>query len=556
MEPVCKGYVASKENDWWVFKKLGLKAVKKISEPSVSELSMDFLESDVDGKTSSKDETHFEVLMGNASAPKKPQYPNETVCIVLKNLPLKLQNCNRLYNLVSQCGDISKISFLRNSEDSEPFGTIYMPNKTEAGNVLRSLSNQESCGFKLEVSIFSENLELFESHFEMEDGSSSSKIFEVRNFKCPDKSYHPSKVLFLSGLSNEDVVLQVLRKFSRAAPSKVQLEDEEGVGGFKLFYRNVAEALDVLVLLNNKKVEGRTVLVRFDSDGYPTSDSPTVHTQADWLQKLKDNFSSIVIDGCSAMSREAAYGNKEIEDQKMYRDIKNELINAALNYVKSIFGGAGMPVRKDMRAIAAKFSFIYPAMFQEGVSPRALSIDDQAQKFSDRYRMKIANEKKKGGHIENVDIETPRKKAKIKQIYGVVTEKWHKAKKMSAEVSLLVANTEEERDFVKREEIFTKYREEIQDEIRKSKKGVKNICRGLFLDPRHLGNQFQYITNTAPLNDQIQKNLRNELDKMKKWLDSQHQTVEYAKKMQEIELVCQVEFNGSTTLRDLHVLVE
>ena len=44
-----------------------------------------------------------------------------------------------------------------------------------------------------------------------------------------------------------------------------------------------------------------------------------------------------------------------------------------------------------------------------------------------------------------------------------------------------------------------------------SSKYLGNICRGFFLHDGHLGGQFQYMTNTPPLNQNIEENLRIQL---------------------------------------------
>lgn len=42
---------------------------------------------------------------------------------------------------------------------------------------------------------------------------------------------------------------------------------------------------------------------------------------------------------------------------------------------------------------------------------------------------------------------------------------------------------------------------------------------------------------------------------MEKYLGEIHQTVEHKKQMQDMDLVCKIEFNGSTTMKDIHILV-
>ena len=53
----------------------------------------------------------------------------------------------------------------------------------------------------------------------------------------------------------------------------------------------------------------------------------------------------------------------------------------------------------------------------------------------------------------------------------------------------------------------------------------------------------------------LSHNLFNFLDNLEKYLKEVNKTIEFKKKMEEIELVCHVEMNGSSTLKDLHVLV-
>ena len=45
------------------------------------------------------------------------------------------------------------------------------------------------------------------------------------------------------------------------------------------------------------------------------------------------------------------------------------------------------------------------------------------------------------------------------------------------------------------------------------------------------------------------------LDNLEIYLNETNKSVEHKKKMEDVELVCQVEFKGSTILKDLHILV-
>ena len=49
----------------------------------------------------------------------------------------------------------------------------------------------------------------------------------------------------------------------------------------------------------------------------------------------------------------------------------------------------------------------------------------------------------------------------LTDVAGVVADKWNKTKRTNPEVSALFAQTSEEQDFEKREEIYSKYRQEL-----------------------------------------------------------------------------------------------
>ena len=81
------------------------------------------------------------------------------------------------------------------------------------------------------------------------------------------------------------------------------------------------------------------------------------------------------------------------------------------------------------------------------------------------------------GDEGDVEMEPAAKKSKPKLIYGtyrmyitstdltdvagVVADKWNRTKRTNPDVSALIAQTSEEQDFAKREEIYSKYRQEL-----------------------------------------------------------------------------------------------
>lgn len=126
---------------------------------------------------------------------------------------------------------------------------------------------------------------------------------------------------------------------------------------------------------------------------------------------------------------------------------------------------------------------------------------------------------------------------------------------MRQEATALLAKTSEEQDFRKREKVYQDHREELTMEFRKSnRKNIDKTCRGFFMDPRHLASHFEYLTGSSPLDDSIEANLKTHLGHLEEYLADANKTIEYKKKIQDIELVCEVEFGGSKVLKDIHIL--
>ena len=101
-------------------------------------------------------------------------------------------------------------------------------------------------------------------------------------------------------------------------------------------------------------------------------------------------------------------------------------------------------------------------------------------------------------------------------------------------------------------------------------KKIGEICRAFFKDERHLAYHFSYVTDVSPLNDEIQKNFATFMGKcltffllflismlghLEVYLKDVDRSIESKKDLREIELVCEMEMNGSRTLKDLHLLV-
>ena len=73
------------------------------------------------------------------------------------------------------------------------------------------------------------------------------------------------------------------------------------------------------------------------------------------------------------------------------------------------------------------------------------------------------------------------------------------------------------------------------------------------LNPSLLGSQFEYLTDCPPLNANIEKNLRTFLTDMELYLTKVNDSTQAVEDVKNVETVCELEFQGSTLFRDLHL---
>ena len=93
---------------------------------------------------------------------------------------------------------------------------------------------------------------------------------------------------------------------------------------------------------------------------------------------------------------------------------------------------------------------------------------------------------------------------------GIITEKLNTTEKLKADTAVFSASGDET-DYSKREDLYNKHRKELVQEFKHSNKKIDKIYRGFFLDERHLASYFEYLTETPPLNQNIEDNLRTHL---------------------------------------------
>ena len=142
----------------------------------------------------------------------------------------------------------------------------------------------------------------------------------------------------------------------------------------------------------------------------------------------------------------------------------------------------------------------------------------------------------------------------INLLLGVDSEKYHTTKKVKPDVLVKFGLMSNEPTFEKREEVYQMYRVELHSELRNAKNDIKKFSDGFLKDHRHLSSHFAWLTAAEPLNQKVEENLYTQLDHLETYLRHKIQTLEFMQNMENVELVCEMELNGSRTFKDIHLL--
>lgn len=74
-----------------------------------------------------------------------------------------------------------------------------------------------------------------------------------------------------------------------------------------------------------------------------TVSAPSPHINPDWLPKLTVNFLTLVVEKCSARTRQALQEDEDIVDLRLRKQIWNEILNTTVFHLESVFGDTSVP---------------------------------------------------------------------------------------------------------------------------------------------------------------------------------------------------------------------
>ena len=107
-------------------------------------------------------------------------------------------------------------------------------------------------------------------------------------------------------------------------------------------------------------------------------------------------------------------------------------------------------------------------------------------------------------HVENFIVNT---------FTGVNQRKYYAVGKDSSAAEA-ISKISAESEFDKREEVFSQYRNALQEKFRKSernKQSIQLICRPFFMHSQHLSNHFSWLTEAPCLDNIVEKNFISQI---------------------------------------------
>merc|ERR1719318_1339357 len=264
-------------------------------------------------------------------------------------------------------------------------------------------------------------------------------------------------------------------------------------------------------------VEKETNSIEEKSNQISDASFSTPHTNPDWLRDLRKNFKSEIIDKCAVNVREAVDKNKTIEDLRERRDIRNTIINSVVSHLVKIFGEVSKPRISEVREIVVEMQFTYPAMFKEDVGTGygyggSKGIRGLASHMLDRVRKSVDGAIRQRGGLVSKKGNT-----KKKMVYGVNNAIWYSAVGQSTDASIF-KHIMHGQSVDAREKIFDANRSELTALFRDHSDAIPRLCKGFFSNPRHLENQFMYLTNTVGLTNVVKQNFSREMDNLEAYL--------------------------------------
>merc|ERR1719150_130286 len=215
-----------------------------------------------------------------------PGRQDERSCvIVVHNLAMGEVNCDRLFNLVCQYGNVSKIFFMKTKPGC---AMIEMGDHEGAQRVVSNIQGAFLFGNKIQLDLSKKHIRITNAplEFKLDDGTNSVKDyitdwrlnrFNTKEMARKNRILAPTKVIHFYGVpkeSGEQDIMDLFGEYCAPPPAKVKFveskkEREEAPGAAErsgvglAYFDSVEEATEALVLVNHRDINNKTIKLCF-----------------------------------------------------------------------------------------------------------------------------------------------------------------------------------------------------------------------------------------------------------------------------------------------------
>ena len=209
--------------------------------------------------------------------------------VIVHNLAMGEMNCERLFNLVCQYGNVSKIFFMKTKPGC---AMIEMGDHDGAQRLISNLQSTLLFGNKLQLDLSKKHTRITNAplEFKLDDGSNSVKDFvsdwrlnrfNTKEMAKKNRILAPTKVIHFYGVPrdmNDRDIVDLFAEYCAPTPNKVKFveskkerdggnnDERSGVG--LAYFNSVEEATEALVLVNHRHISDKMIKLCFSPATY------------------------------------------------------------------------------------------------------------------------------------------------------------------------------------------------------------------------------------------------------------------------------------------------
>jgi len=229
-----------------------------------------------------------DTMMGGPG-PSSMRGDDRSCVVIVHNLSMGEMNCDRLFNLVCQYGNVSKIFFMKTKPGC---AMIEMGDHEGAQRLVTNIQGAFLFRNKLQLDLSKKHIRITNAplEFKLDDGTNSVKDyvsdwrlnrFNTKEMARKNRILAPTKVVHFYGVakdSREQDIEDLFAEYCAPTPTKVKFveskkeregsgaDDRSGVG--LAYFNSVEEATEALVMVNHRDVNSKMIKLCFSPATY------------------------------------------------------------------------------------------------------------------------------------------------------------------------------------------------------------------------------------------------------------------------------------------------